>query len=80
MFWSQSQTDKDWTAQHLVNEQLRHERLARENSIISPIETTPAGEPIPKRSMSQHRQDQLQQQAKSVLDIMNTDNDFIPDL
>lgn len=75
MFWSQNQTDKEWTAAHLINEQLRHERLAREASVVDWQETTPPGEPTPQISMDRYRQAQLEQQTRQMRDIWQDDKD-----
>jgi hypothetical protein len=78
MFWSQTQTEKEWVESNKISEHLRHERLNHENSLISPIETTPPGQPIPQRSLAQYREEQIQKQSQSILDLMNADDDFIP--
>jgi hypothetical protein len=75
MRWYKSTTDKEWDASHRIAEQLRHERLAREASIICPIETTPLGDPAPPISMARHRQAQLDQQAKQLRDIWTDDRE-----
>lgn len=76
MLWSQSQTDKDWAAQHMVNEQLRHERLAREASLVDWIETTPANEPLPKMSMARFRQEILDKQAEALKKALEEPDDL----
>jgi hypothetical protein len=75
MRWQQTQTDRDWAAAHLINEQLRHERLAREASVVDWQETTPLGDPAPPISMARHRQAQLDQQAKQLRDIWTDDRE-----
>jgi hypothetical protein len=75
MHWQQTQTDRDWDAAHRISEQLRHERLAREASIICPIETTPATESIPQLTMARHRQSLLDQQTQQLRDIWTDDKD-----
>lgn len=71
-------TQREYNDSYIVQEHLRHERLDHENSLISPIETTPPGQPIPQRSMAQYREEQIQKQSRSILDLMNADDDFIP--
>lgn len=74
-------TQQEYNAAYMVSEQLRHERLTHQNSIICEIELTPAGEPIPLMTMSRYRQQQLDaevERCRRVLDIMNADEDFIP--
>jgi hypothetical protein len=75
MTFLSTQTDCDWAAAHLINEQLRHERLSREASVVDWQETTPLGDPAPPISMARHRQAQLDQQAKQLRDIWTDDKD-----
>lgn len=77
MFWSRSQTDLDARDAQLISEQLRHERLFEQGLKVNLLESTPLNEPAPRLSMAQHREDQLQQQARSILDVMG-DDDQIP--
>lgn len=80
MFWSQSQTDRDARDDQLIREQLRHDRRWLEDQKVSWIETTPPGQPIPKHSMAQYREDQQAKMDRAILDVMGTDEDNIPDL
>jgi hypothetical protein len=77
MTFLSTQTDRDWAAAHLINEQLRHERLAREASVVDWQETTPLGEPAPPISMARHRKALLDQQTKQLRDIWQDYDDNI---
>lgn len=82
MKWSMSQTDVDARDAQLVSEQLRHERLDHQNSIIDQIEITPPNEPIPQMTMARYRRQKLDEevvQNKSLLQVMG-DDDNIPGL
>lgn len=79
MQWFPTTTDRDYAAQHLINESLRHERLQRESRLVCLRESTPIGEPVPKSTgMADYREAQLKKQTDSILDIINVDQDFIP--
>lgn len=80
MRWNSNQTDLDARDAQLVSEQLRHDRLFEQGLKISLLESTPLGDPTPRKSMAQYREDQLQQQAKSIVDVMGNEPDEIPDL
>lgn len=76
-----TQTQREYSSDYVVSEQLRHERLDHQNSIICEIEKTPASEQIPLMTMSRYRQQQLDaevERCRRVLDIMNADIDEIP--
>ncbi len=78
-----TQTDRDWSAQHRIQESLRHERLERQASLVCLIETTAANEPVPRMTMQRYRRDQLNRQVqeiKSRLDIMSNEEDHIQGL
>lgn len=75
MFWSQSQTDIEARDAHRISEQMRHERIFEQGLKVNLLEATPLGEPAPRLSMAQHREDQLQQQAQSILDVMGNEPD-----
>lgn len=80
MQWWRTQTDRDWDAAHRISEQIRHERLERQASIISQIETTPANEPVPVMTMDRYRKDRQERELQSILDIMGNEPDEIPGL
>lgn len=80
MRWYQTSSDRDWDAAHLVNEQLRHERLERIASIISPIESTPLGEPTPPMTMDRYSKEVLNKEVEQVRSIWGQDDSEIPDL
>jgi hypothetical protein len=77
MTFLSTQTDCDWAAAHLINEQLRHERLAREASVVDWQESTPINEPTPPISMARYRQAQLEIQTQQVRDIWQDYDDNI---
>lgn len=77
MFWSQSQTDIEARDAHRLSEQMRHERLFEQGLKVNLLEATPLGEPAPRLSMAQYREEQLQQQARSIIDVIG-DDDQIP--
>lgn len=77
MQWWKNQTDRDWDAQHLANESLRHERLARESSMVDWIETTPENEPLPKMTMARLRQQKLDEETEKVRNIWQNYDDEI---
>jgi hypothetical protein len=56
---------------------MRHERLAREASVVDWQETTPLGDPAPPISMARYRQALLDQQAKQLRDIWQDYDDNI---
>lgn len=80
MNWLQNQTDRDWEAAHKINEQLRHERLEREASLIDWQESTPIGEPTPRMSMDRYRKEVLNKEVERVRSIWGEDDSEIPDL
>lgn len=75
MRWNYNQTDLDARDAHRISESMRHERLFEQGLKISLLESTPLHEPTPRPSMVQYREDQLQKQAKSVMDVMGTEED-----
>lgn len=66
MQWFPTTTERDYAQQHLVNEAMRHERRAREDSMVGWIETTPANEQIPQRSIAQLRTELLMEDVGEV--------------
>lgn len=47
MQWFPTATDRDYDQQHLVNEALRHDIRAHQDSLVGFRESTPLGEQVP---------------------------------
>lgn len=77
MKWSMSQTDLDARDSHLISEQMRHQRLFEQGLVVNLLESTPLGETAPQLSMAQYRQEQIQKQSRSLLDLMGNEEDDI---
>jgi hypothetical protein len=73
MNWLRSSTDREYDAQHLINEDLRHERRSREDRMVGWRESTPLAEPVPPSLgmdyMARHRKELLQQEVERVRSI-----------
>lgn len=78
MRWYQTSSDRDWDASHRISEQLRHERLEREASIIDWQESTPLGEPTPPMTMDRYRKEVLNKEVEQVRSIWGEDDSEIP--
>jgi hypothetical protein len=61
-----TQTDRDWQAQWKCMEDLRHERMEHEASLVCPREATPLGEEVPKSTMALHRAAKLKEEAERL--------------
>ena len=51
-FFPANQTDLDWRDQFTAMEHLRHELRERQDSMVSPRESTPLHEPVPPSTLT----------------------------
>lgn len=78
MRWAMSQTDVEARDAYRIECDMRHEQRYEQNLRVSTLESTPiTGQPP---TMSQYRQKQLQDSARSILDLMGNEPDEIPGL
>lgn len=82
MQWARTQTDRDWDAQHLINEDLRHEQRHMEDLKVGWRESTPLGEPAPKSLgmdyIARLRQQKLEEEVEQVRSIWKEYTDELP--
>lgn len=69
MRWILTPTQQEYNASYKVQEQLRHERLERQVSLIDYQESTPSGEPAPSMTMDRYRKEVLNKEVERVRDI-----------
>jgi hypothetical protein len=75
--WILTPTQREYGAAYKISEQLRHERLAQEASLVDWQESTPLGEPTPPISMARYRKAMLDQQTQQLRDIWQDYDDNI---